>query len=112
MQLLRPLLMDMVPSIQQSAALALGRLAHYNESLAEAVVNNDILSHLVQNLAEKNRFFKKNAAFVLRNVAKHSPQLAKCVVESGALESLVVCLEEFDPTVKESSAFALAYIAK
>ena len=37
MSLLRPLLLDNVPSIQQSAALALGRLANYSDDLAEAV---------------------------------------------------------------------------
>ena len=40
MSLLRPLLLDNVPSISQSAALALGRLANMNEELAESVVNN------------------------------------------------------------------------
>ena len=43
MALLRPLLLDNVPSIQQSAALALGRLANYSDELAEAVVSNEIL---------------------------------------------------------------------
>ena len=43
MSLLRPLLLDNVQSIQQSAALALGRLASYSEDLAEAVVSNEIL---------------------------------------------------------------------
>ena len=38
MALLRPLLLDTVPSIQQSAALALGRLANYSEELAEVKV--------------------------------------------------------------------------
>ena len=33
----RPLLLDNVASIQQSAALALGRLANFNETLAESV---------------------------------------------------------------------------
>jgi HEAT repeat protein len=112
MSLLRPLLMDMVPSIQQSAALALGRLAQYNQDLAAEVVNASILRHLVEDLGEKNRFFKKNAAFVLKSVAKHNPDLANFVVQSGALKSLVICLEEFDPEVKESAAYALAYIAK
>ena len=46
MQLLRPLLLDNVPSIQQSAALALGRLANYNDELAEAVVSNEVLPQL------------------------------------------------------------------
>jgi 3-methyladenine DNA glycosylase AlkD len=112
MQLLRPLLLDNVPSIQQSAALALGRLANHSDDLAEAVVGNEILPQLVYSLAEQNRFYKKQAAFVLRSVAKHSPELAQAVVESGALEALVPCLEEFDPSVKEGAAWALGYIAQ
>eukprot|EP00899_Mesostigma_viride_P026677 jgi/Mesvir1/7194/Mv19022-RA.1 len=112
MALLRPLLLDVVPSIQQSAALALGRLANYSDDLAEAVVNNEILPQLVYSLSEQNRFYKKAAAFVLRAVAKHSPPLAQAVVDSGALDSLVLCLEEFDPGVKESAAWALGYIAR
>merc|ERR1711959_332154 len=87
MQLLRPLLLDTVPSIQQSAALALGRLANHNEELAEAVVSSQILPQLVYSLSEQNRFYKKAAAFVS-------------------------CLEEFDPSVKDAAAWALGYIAR
>ena len=101
MSLLRPLLMDNVPSIQQSAALALGRLANYNEDLAEAVVGNGILPQLVFSLAEKNRFYKKAASFVLRAVAKHSPQLAQAVVARGASGPLL------GPNVRPSDEFAL-----
>ena len=54
MSLLRPLLLDNVPSIQQSSALALGRLANHNDELAEAVVSGDILPQLVYSLAEQN----------------------------------------------------------
>ena len=54
MQLLRPLLLDIVPTVQQTAALALGRLANYNDDLAEAVVKGDILPQLVYSLAEQN----------------------------------------------------------
>lgn len=54
MALLRPLLLDNVPSIQQSAALALGRLANYSDELAEAVVSNEILPQLVFSLSEQN----------------------------------------------------------
>lgn len=112
MSLLRPLLLDVVPTVQQTAALALGRLANYNDDLAEAVVKGDILPQLVYSLAEQNRFYKKAAAFVLRAVAKHSPQLAQAVVDCGALDALVICLEEFDPGVKEAAAWALGYIAR
>eukprot|EP01029_Cantina_marsupialis_P028870 TRINITY_DN778111_c0_g1_i1.p1 TRINITY_DN778111_c0_g1~~TRINITY_DN778111_c0_g1_i1.p1 ORF type:complete len:501 (-),score=162.67 TRINITY_DN778111_c0_g1_i1:275-1777(-) len=111
MALLRPLLLDTVPSIQQTAAMALGRLANYSDSLAEAIVANEILPQLVYSLGEQNRFYKKAAAFVLRAVAKHSPELAQAVVDAGATESLVKCLEEFDPSVKEAAAWALGYIA-
>lgn len=110
MQLLRPLLLDNVPSIQQTAALALGRLANYSDDLAEAVVSNEILPQLVYSLAEQNRFYKKAASFVLRSVAKHSPELAHAVVDAGALGSLGNCLEEFDPSVKEAAAWAIGYI--
>ncbi|XP_004859930.1 sperm-associated antigen 6 isoform X2 [Heterocephalus glaber] len=105
--LLRPLLLDVVPTIQQTAALALGRLANYSDDLAEAVVKGDILPQLVYSLAEQNRFYKKAAAFVLRAVGKHSPQRAQAIVDCGALDALVICLEDFDPGVKEAAAWAL-----
>ena len=54
MALLRPLLLDVVPTVQQTSALALGRLANYNDDLAEAVVKGDILPQLVYSLAEQN----------------------------------------------------------
>jgi len=120
LSLLRPLLLDSVPAIQQAAALALGRLANYNQELAEAVVDSDILPQLVFSLSEQNvrpcfklqRFYKKAAAFVLRAVAKHSSELAQSVVDSGALNALVGCLEEFDPGVKEAASWAVGYIAR
>jgi hypothetical protein len=34
-------------SIQQSAAMALGRLANYSDDMAEAVVKNEMLPQLV-----------------------------------------------------------------
>lgn len=54
MALLRPLLLDTVPSIQHNAAQALGRLAAYNGELAAAVVNGDILPQLVYSLSEQD----------------------------------------------------------
>ena len=63
MALLRPLLLDNVPSIQQSAALALGRLANYSDELAEAVVSTEILPQLVYSLSEQNVSYKFNLKF-------------------------------------------------
>jgi len=54
LSLLRPLLLDNIPAIQQSAALAIGRLANYSEELAEEVVDSDILPHLIFSLQRKN----------------------------------------------------------
>ncbi|KAM6900740.1 sperm-associated antigen 6 [Xenentodon cancila] len=110
--ILRSLVLDVVPSIQQTAALALGRLADHSESLAEAVVKGDILPLLVQSLTSPNRCCKKAAAFVLRAVAKHSPELSQAVVGCGGVDALVLCLEEFDPGVKEAAAWALGCIAR
>lgn len=112
MMLLRPLLLDTVPSIQQSAALALGRLASHSEQSAEHVVMDGVLPQLVYSLSEQNRFYKKAASFVLRSVAKHSPELAQSVVDAQALDPLVDCLSEFEPHVKEGAAWALAQIAR
>ncbi|XP_044195759.1 sperm-associated antigen 6 [Thunnus albacares] len=112
MSMLRPLMLDVVPSIQQTAALALGRLADHSDDLAEAVVKEDILPQLIHSLASQNRFYKKAAAFVLRAVAKHSPELSQAVVARGGVDALVLCLEEFDPGVKEAAAWALGYIAR
>lgn len=112
MGLLRPLLLDSVNSIQQSAALAIGRLANHSEELAQSVIDNEIVPQLLYSLLNENRFFKKAACFVLRAVAKHSAKLCNDLVKVGALAPLVKCLEDFDPSVKESAAWALGYISK
>eukprot|EP00070_Physeter_catodon_P037890 XP_028344784.1 uncharacterized protein LOC112062828 [Physeter catodon] len=81
MSLLRPLLLDNVPSIQQTAALALGRLASHSEELAQEVVTQEILPQLAHSVAQQNRFYKRSAAFVIRAISKHSPELAQVCQE-------------------------------
>jgi vesicle coat complex subunit len=54
MELLRPLLLDPETTVQQTAAMALGRLANYSEELAERVVTSEILPQLVQSLSNDN----------------------------------------------------------
>lgn len=110
--LCRSLLIDNVPSIQHSAALALGRIANHSSDMAELIVANDVLPQLVHSLAEQNRFYKRSACFVLRSIARHTPKLAQDVVDAGSLDPLVACLEDFDPQVKEAAAWALGFIAK
>jgi hypothetical protein len=54
MDLLRPLLLDSEPTIQQNAALAFGRLANYNEQVAERIIMSEILPQLVASLNNEN----------------------------------------------------------
>eukprot|EP00833_Pecoramyces_ruminatium_P004215 jgi/Orpsp1_1/1178247/evm.model.c7180000064585.1 len=110
--LLKPLLLDSVPGVQQAAALALGRLANYSREMAYIMVNNDILSQLIYSLSEKNHFYKKASCFLLRAISKHNAELATAVTNSGAVNALVACLEDFDPGVKEAAAWAIGYIAR
>ena len=51
---LRALLIDPTVSVQNSAALALGRIANHSEKLAEAVVENQVLPQLVVSLGQQN----------------------------------------------------------
>ena len=51
---LRPLMLDVVPGIRQTAALALGNLADLSDFMAEAMVKEDILPPLVHFLTEEN----------------------------------------------------------
>lgn len=53
-QLLKPLLVDNVPSIQQTAALSIGRLANHNEVIAQSIVDQEILPILVLALSDQN----------------------------------------------------------
>ena len=64
---------------QQTAALALGRLANYNDDLAEAVVKSDILPQLVYSLAEQNRFYKKEKGFEIIQLLIDEPIKGKTV---------------------------------
>jgi hypothetical protein len=54
LNLLRPLLLDNIPPIQQAAASALAKIAHCNEDIALDVVKLDILPHLTYRFSEQN----------------------------------------------------------
>lgn len=52
--LLRPLLSDVVPSIQHMAAIALGKLANHDINLAQDIIQEDILPCLLHNIEKQN----------------------------------------------------------
>ncbi|XP_053083812.1 polycystic kidney disease 1 like 1 [Pangasianodon hypophthalmus] len=57
MSLQRPRLLDVVPTIQHAAALALGRPANYNDDLSEALGKGDVLP-------QPARFFCRREAYI------------------------------------------------
>jgi hypothetical protein len=66
--LLRPLLLDSVPAIQQAAANALAKLAAHDYSIAQAIVQLEILPHLLYAFADQNvRIF----SLTFRNITKN-----------------------------------------
>lgn len=52
--LLQPLLADVVPSIQHLAAISLGKLANHSPKTAHAIVRRDIFSQLLRNIDKQN----------------------------------------------------------
>ena len=50
LDLLCPLLWDVVPSIQQLTAIALGRLANHDIKIANAIIKRNILTQLLKNI--------------------------------------------------------------
>ena len=97
MSLLRPLLLDIVPTIQQTAALALGRLANYNDDLAEAVVKGDILPQLVYSLAEQNvntSVFYTSLNTIVKKEKKH--EFFNIITIKLLLHLLYFLLKKFD----------------
>jgi HEAT repeat protein len=112
LHLLRPLMEDKVPAIQQTAALALGRLVSFSPAIADTVVCSDLLPSVVKGLSDPNRHNKRANSFVIRSIAKHSPDLARAVVDAGALKGLVAGLDDFDPSIKESSCWSISHISQ
>lgn len=109
---LKRLLHDRLPTVQQTAATALGRLASYSPELAAELVASDTMTELVASMAEDAAAAHlRAAAGVVRAVARHNADLAAAAVESGAAEVLTGCLDAVDSGVRESAAVALGCIA-
>jgi hypothetical protein len=52
--LLRPLLLDVVPSVSQTACIALARMAEASPQIAEDIIKIDILPDIVDSIAYQN----------------------------------------------------------
>lgn len=102
-----------LPTVQQLAAMALGRLASYSTELATELVTSDVLSELTTSMAREGvaPAHLKAGAFVIRAVAKHSEELGQCCVEAGAAPVLVLALTHLDSAVREAAALSLGVLA-
>ena len=109
--MLRGLLHDKVPTVQQTAALAVGRMAGFSTELSEELVKSGILEMLTASMRGSTAGHMKAGAFVIRSVAKHSEILCQCCVESGCCQTLSYCMEQLDTSVREAAAQSLATIA-
>ena len=65
LDLVHPLLSDGVPSIQQTAAIALGRLANHEERIAQAIVRRDIMTQLLNNIMNDTKQNVRYLAFLM-----------------------------------------------
>lgn len=62
LDLLCPLLWDVVPSIQQLTVIALGRLANHNSKIAEIILKKNIMPHLLKKVDKQSvrlKYYKK-----------------------------------------------------
>lgn len=48
--LLRPLLLDVVPSVAQTACIAIGRMASQSVEIAEEIINLEILPDIIDSI--------------------------------------------------------------
>ncbi|KAL7835536.1 hypothetical protein SRHO_G00278830 [Serrasalmus rhombeus] len=94
MSLLRPLLLDAIPTIQQSAALALERLAKYNDGLAEAVVKGDVLPWPVYPLAEQKARLQMSLLGTGLLASKLLSELPQMVVSAGGVAAVIDYLRD------------------
>uniref|UniRef100_A0A1B6DNB5 Sperm-associated antigen 6 n=1 Tax=Clastoptera arizonana TaxID=38151 RepID=A0A1B6DNB5_9HEMI len=115
-ELLLPLLSDIVPNIQKyfkkSAMFLLRCLAKHSADLAETIVTNrglDIIIHCVDHL---DPAIKESAVWALGNIAKHNNQLARAVEKAGSIPLLILCLQEPELCLKQVAVSALCDISK
>jgi len=110
---LKVLLNDRVPTVQQTAALAVGRMASFSVEVAEELVRCGILEQLcVAMCASTLSGQLKAGCFVLKAVSRHTPQLCAAALDAGACPALVHCLSQVDAGVREGAAQAVGGLAQ
>jgi 3-methyladenine DNA glycosylase AlkD len=109
--MLKGLLHDKVPTVQQTAALAVGRMAGFSTELSEELVTAGILEQLTASMRGSLPGHMKAGAFVIRSVAKHGEDLCGCCLDAGCASTLTHCMEQLDTSVREAAAQSIATLA-
>jgi hypothetical protein len=110
---LKLLLHDRVPTVAQTAALAVGRMASFSVEVAEELAQCGILEQLCASMRESLLpGHLKSGCFVLKSVCRHSAELVGAALAAGAAAALVHCLRQVDPGVREGAAQAAAALAQ
>ncbi|VDK33124.1 unnamed protein product [Taenia asiatica] len=109
---LEPLLNDAVPTIQQVAAMVIGKIASSSKKFAELVIESNMVQTMLKSSGMGHRFYKRSALVALQSIVKHSSDLALAVIRCEALNVINTCLEDFDQCVKENAASCLSCIVR
>ena len=110
---LKALLHDRVPTVAQTAALAVGRMASFSVEVAEELAQCGILQELCASMRESVLpGHLKSGCFVLKAVCRHSAELCGEALGAGAAATLVHCLQQVDAGVREGAAQATASLAQ
>ncbi|KAL5963040.1 Sperm-associated antigen 6 [Taenia solium] len=109
---LGPLLNDAVPTIQQVAAIVIGKIASSSKKSAELVIESNMVPTMLKSSGMEHRFYKRSALVALQSIVKHSSDLALAVIRHEGLIVINACLEDFDQCVKENAASCLSCIVR
>ncbi|GAW81075.1 PF16 protein [Plasmodium gonderi] len=111
--LIRPLILDKIPIVQQNATQILAKMATHSEEVALTILQNDVLPHLIYCLKHENKNYRKNCANTLKCLASHNAKLANLVAEGeNCIDYLMDSLDEYDVRLKEACINALCAIIK
>ncbi len=102
-----------MPTVAQTAALAVGRMASFSVEVAEELAACGILEQLCGSMqASVLPGQLKSGCFVLKSVCRHTAELTGAALQAGAAAALLHCLRQVDASVREGAAQAAASLAQ
>ncbi|XP_058810073.1 sperm-associated antigen 6-like [Phymastichus coffea] len=112
LDLLCPLLYDVLPLVKQFTVIALARLANQDYMIASLISKKIIFSQLLENIQKQSEFYKQSVLFLLRMLMKHSVEITLTVISQGGMEAINLCLQDFNSDIRKSAAWTIGYVAR